>query len=294
MSDMYPTSVANQALDAAGVDVTIGDLEEGTREAQVCLRAYRQCLQQLLRVAHWDFARKTAPLVLLADATGNTLSVGTVVPIPWIYEYEYPIDCMKARYVPWNPVQSTGTPPGNISISTTVPLTTGFSSTAYIGQRVRPARFLVATDFNYPAQQGAVTWEVQGVSPQGRTVILTNVPNAQLVYTSLVLYPSVWDSLFRAAMVSYLAAEIALPLAKDKKLGLALRTQNMAIARQKVTEARVANGNEGWSNSDISVDWMRARNSGYGWRGQGGDGDGPGVLWNSWDSFGSDTGSSAY
>jgi hypothetical protein len=87
-----PASIANQALDAIGRggDIVIGDLTEGTREAKVILRAYSQCLRQLLRSANWDFARKQAPLVLLADQTGQTPNVGTIVSATnWLYEYAY-------------------------------------------------------------------------------------------------------------------------------------------------------------------------------------------------------------
>jgi hypothetical protein len=292
------TDIANQALDAAAVDFTLGDIEEGSRQAQVCLRAYRQCLQQLLRGAMWDFARKLAPLTLLADSSGQTPNVGAQTVPPWRFEYEYPIDCMKARFVPWNPRGVGGAiPAGNIQPpNPQLPLTSGPVSVLPSVQ-LRPARFLVATDFNYPPVAGQITWEVQGVSPQGRTVILTNVENASLVYTALMLYPSVWDSLFRAAMVSYLAAEVALPLAKDKKFGLALRKDNIAILVQKLGQARVANGNEGWATADLAVDWMNVRRTGggYGESYSGGEA-GAGVLGYGWDSCGGwDAGnSSAY
>jgi hypothetical protein len=278
-----PADVANQALDAAGVEHTLGDLQEGTRVAQVTLRAYGQCLRQLLRAANWDFARKTSDMVLLADATGQTANVGSVVPTPWIYEYAYPIDCMKVRLIPWNYGQDPGIPTDNIQIPATIPLTTATGQPPLTGQRLRPARFVVATDPNYPPDPGQITWVVQGESPAGRTVILTNVKNAKVIYTALMLYPSVWDPLFREAMVAYLASQVALPLAKDKRFGMQLRKDNIELAKMKIKEARVVDGNEGFYSSDLSVDWMRARNvsgrdSRYGY----GD-DGPGGYGGGWD-----------
>ena len=74
-----------------------------------------------------------------------------------------------------------------------------------------------------------------------------------------------------------------MPLSKDKKFGLALRSQNIAIAKAKISEARVTNGNESWSSSDIAVDWMRARTSGY--SGRGGDA-GPGMMFGGYDNIG--------
>ncbi len=282
-----PTDIAQLALDSIGSPVTIGDLEEGTREAQVLLRAYWTCLRQLLRAAHWNFARKTAPLVLLADATGNTPNVGTQVPIPWTFEYVYPQDCMKARFVPWNYNSNLGTPQGNIvPPNNQAPLTTA-GQAPLTGARLRPARWVEATDFNYPvsAGPGADTWDTQGVSPQGRTVILTNVKFAQLVYTALLNYPTNWDFLFRAAFVAYLASEVALPLwTKDRKFGLQMRAQQIQIAKEKIQQARTTDGNEGTYAVNLSVDWLAARNAGGGrgnWNQA--DGGGPGILYGGWD-----------
>lgn len=285
-----PTDVANEALDFCGCDIVLGDIEEGTREAQICLRHYRLCLQQLLRGARWNFARKQAPLTLLADGTASTPNVGTIVPYPWIYEYALPIDCMQARFVLWNATSLTpGIPPGNIQIPPTPPIG-GLGQPPLTGWRMMPARFLVANDFNYPPQPGQLTWNVQGVSPAGRTVILTNVQNAVLVYTCLVLYPSLWDPLFRGAMSAYLAAEIALPIwiKKDRKFGMQIQAQQAKIAMEKISQARVSDGNEAMSSSDIPVDWLQARRTGgyggWGDSGWGGDCGGAGVMSYGWDS----------
>src|ERR1700749_4046 len=237
---MTPAGVANQALDAImWPDNRLGDLEEGTAEAQVCLRAYGECLKQLLRAAPWDFARKQAPLTLLADASGNTPLVGTIVPQGWIYEYTYPVDCAKMRFIPANFANlAANIPSSNIEISPVPPIP-GLAQQP-IGMRGRPTRFLVASDFNYPIPAGPQPWDVPGVSPQGRTVILSNVREAQAVYTAQMDYSSVWDSLFRSAFVAYLASEIAGPIwaKKDVKTGMAMRDHQIPIVTMKVKEAR--------------------------------------------------------
>lgn len=285
-----PADIFNQVLDCLGWDMTIGDPEEGSREAQIILRAYRNCLQQLFRGAHWNFSRRQIPLTLLADATGQTPLVGTIVAAPWLYSYQLPNDCAKARFVPWNPQGlAAPIPAGNIQrpVQPNLPQT-------FAGQRIYPARFLVATDYNYIAPQGSITWEVQGVTPVSRTVILTNVQNANLVYTALMLFPSSWDPLFRAAMVAYLASETALPIwtQKDRKFGMALRQQQAQIAMEKIKQARITDGNEGGPTSNsIPTDWIQARytSGGYGsWRGglgMNGNCDGPGVLGYGWDAI---------
>ncbi len=289
-----PEDIANQALDAAGSELTVGDLNEPTRVAQVTMRAYAQCRRQLLRSAHWDFCRKQAPLTMLADATAATPNVGTTVILPWTYEYSYPTDCLKARFVPWNNYnQTSGSPTGNISIGSQ-PLMTGLDQAPTNTTGIRPARFLVATDYNYPVQLDVSSqwWETPGVSPTSQTVVCTNVKLAQLVYSADMPYPNMWDPQFRAAMVAYLAAEIALPIAKDKKFGMQMRNQNIAIAKEKIMQARITDGNEGFYSSDISTDWMRVRAGGagrsnWGW----GEGAGPGVLGYGWDACGFGDGS---
>lgn len=282
-----PTDIANEAMDALGLGPPIGDIEDGTKAAQVCLRGYRTCLAQLLRAAHWQFARKQQPLQLLADATGQTQGVPTYTITPWVYEYAYPNDAVAARFVPHQPGQQSPIPQGNIAIPTT-PITTGVtvsSNTILAGHRLRPSRFLIAQDVNFPPPPGSQWWEVQGLAPGGQTVVLTNVPNAQLVYTALTLYPNLWDPQFRAAMVAYLAQYIALPLHMDKKLAIALRRDQIAIVKQRIEAARISDGNEGWFTTSHMAEWTRVRFSGGPWGGYGwGGGDGPGYEWCGWSS----------
>jgi hypothetical protein len=285
-----PSDVAQEAIDESGTDYLLGDIEDGSGPAQIILRKYQQCLMQLLRGANWNFARTTTQLTLLADATGNTPNVGTIVPVPWIYEYQLPSDCMRLRFIPWNmPWQNPGIPPGNITPpNPSSPIVTGLGNPQLTGQRIRPARFVVANDSNYPPPAGSVSWEIQGVSPSSRTVILTNVANAFAVYTALILYPSLWDSLFRAALVSYLASEIALPLAKDKKFGLTMRAQNIQIFKAKLEQARIRDGDEMTASSNLVVDWMQARWTGGagGWGNTWSDGGGGANPWGGFGSWG--------
>jgi hypothetical protein len=295
MSGYTPTDVANQALDAVIWPVILGDIEDGSDEARICLRAYRQCRMQLLRAAHWNFARNTAPLTLLADATGNSgATYGTLVPNSWfVYEYALPTDCVKVRFIPWNlQSQADLVPAGNIvPPNSGVPPLGGTGTQPLLGQRIVPAKFTVETDFNYPPPTMPPELEFAGISPQGRTVICTNVRNATAVYTVDVVYPTLWDPLFRAALVAYLAAEIAGPIwgKKDPKFGLVLREKQVELVKAKITQARISDGNEGVFSSDIAVDWMRTRNSGGSWRGWGwgggGAGDGPGIYGYGFDSL---------
>ena len=282
MAGYSVVDVANQSLDAMSWPLVLGDIQDGSHEAQVLLRAYSLCRKQLLRAANWSFARKTAPMTLLADASGNTKNVGTRVPNTWfIYEYALPTDCLRPRFVPWNPSsQAQVVPPGNISTPVNVPLTTG-QIAPFVGMQIRAAQFTVEMDFNYPPTPGQDLDSVEGVSPQARTVICTNVRNAELVYTADMLYPNNWDPLFRSAMVAYLGAECCAAIwsKKDPKMGLSIQDRLVQNLKSKVIEARVADGNAGGpEKSDIRVDWMDARRTGGAWNG-GAAGWGSGGGW---------------
>lgn len=260
------TQVANMALDAIGADVQLGNIEEGGRAANVCLRAYSRCRLDLLRAAPWSFARVQQPLVLLADASGNTPNVGTVVPgTSFIYEYALPINCARIRYIPWNPFQVPPTPAGNITpANASSPLTSAQQSPTVLWQPVRPSLYLITNDPNYNTSATAGGLTTPGQSPIGNTVILSNVQNASCVYTLDAQYPSLWDGLFTSAMVAYLASEIALPIwaSKNPKIGIQLRNDQIAIAKNKITEARVADGNASAVTTSHIPDWQRFRATG--------------------------------
>lgn len=283
-----PADIVNRALDAIGrSDMVIGDIEEGTDGAQPALRAYDPALRQLLRAAHWNFARKMVPLVLLADASGQTADVGTQVLPPWVYEYAYPDDCMKARFLPQNYL--------NPNQASSVPQTSAQESQPPygVGMRLTPAPFLVSSDFQYPVNQQSNWQEGVGTSPAGRIVVLTNVQQAQLVYTALMPFPSMWDPLFEQALVDLLSVRLSPALAKDDRSGLAKTKAAEERLRQSLTIARAQSANEGSypQTTDNIPDFIRIRSSGGGLWGtpygqwNAGQYGGPGYLWSGWDSL---------
>lgn len=103
-----PADLINRALDLAGAKFSIGDPEEGTHEAQVALRHYVDTVYLLLQQRDWGFARQAVPLTLLKTAPvggyGATPWTSAYPPIPWIYEYAYPANCIKVRSVRRTPV----------------------------------------------------------------------------------------------------------------------------------------------------------------------------------------------
>lgn len=291
-----PADVVNRSLDAIGCGATLSDpdLAEGTREAEAARRIYGPTLRQLLRAALWNFSRRQATLTLLQDSTGATTagqqaagqppSVGTGTPGmgPWQYEYAWPVDCVRARYLPLRVPPSN--PPG-------VPIMTGLGSTAPLLANI-PARFVITNDA-IPNLAGAITsWDqlpaldrTMGQGLASQTVILTNVQNATLVYTALITFPDQWDPCFQQAMVAALAERLAMVCLDDKKFAIAMRSQQIAVAKAALDAARISDGDEGWNKADIPVDWIRTRASGSCWNAWG-DGGGPGMLYCGWASYG--------
>ena len=261
-----PARVVNEAVDMLGKPgMIIGDITDGTPIAETARRNYGQGLRQLLRTAHWDWARKQASLTLLGDATGNSaLPVIQSVENPWTYCYAWPTDAVQGRWLPWSPLNAQPT------TSTGVPLTTGVS-TGPIYQ-MYPGRFLVGSSDLYPIETGTVPWtqlpdisRTEGLGPVYRKVILTDCPMANFVYTRLGTIIEEWDSLFRQAFVTMLAL-VMLPVAVEDERARAAEYDRLVIRlRNAVADARVANGNE--SSYPQSTDhvpiWLTARSGGW-------------------------------
>lgn len=256
-----PADVCNQALDKLGEpSKIIGDINDGTIVAEAARRNYGRLLRQLLRTAHWNFARKQATLTLLGDATGqSSLPVITSVEPPWTYAYAWPIDGVQGRWMPYQTVAPPGTP-----------LTTGIGTLPQIP--MIPGRFLVSSSALYPIEIGVQPWtnqpdlqRTEGLGPINRKVILTDICQANFVYTRLVTVIEEWDDLFREAMVTLMALALAPTAVEDPKERLAQRNLLIPIVKNIIADARVANGNEaGMSQSvDHTPRWISAR-GGYG------------------------------
>jgi hypothetical protein len=236
------TAVCNRALAAIGTRSTITSMAEASQEARNCLMLYTPTRDMLLRSAHWNFARKTAQLTLLKAAPGTpeftdpTVSA-TWIPSypspPWLYEYAYPADCLKARFIVPSIITGWIGP---------VPITTAPIGGSPLANYTGPyARFLIGT-----SQDGA---------GNQRTVVLTNQAQAILVYTGGIENPDLWDPQFQEAVVAALASRLVMPLSGDK----AQKKLQEQIAMGYVNSARVTDGNEGPQTTNTTPDWILAR-----------------------------------
>ena len=277
----------------------IGNFNDGTAASEGARRIYGPTLRQLLRTAHWAFARGKGPLQLLADATGNTLApngqpLSTAVERPWRYAYAWPVDGVAARWMPHHWGDIGGTPPGNVAIPAPPPPGVGPSGPGFFNfWREMPARFLVSTSDQFPVTLGnsppPEINAVEGVGAIIRRIVLTDVFEAHLVYTKLLLEPELWDENFAQCMVAVLAQRMAMSLIADKKFAIQVRNAQIAIAKDMIREARVASANESGFPQSVAhtPDYLTARMAGGYAGGRGGLAIGDaGVLWYGWAAIG--------
>ena len=228
------TDICNQALLSIGAQAQVSRINpsDGSTEGDACSIFYTPKIQALHRVAHWNFARKQANLTQLKAAVINGVISTNPPPIPWLYEYAYPEDCLKVRYI---------MPYLNPADSFPVPLTTGIASYPIL-QNTGAVPFVVGTDLD----------------ANGSTirVILTNAPQAMLVYTAdYSQNPDLWDAHFQSAASTYLASWLVNALARNRDLW----RDQMALVKDVVDAARVSDGNETFVSQNREASWITAR-----------------------------------
>jgi hypothetical protein len=239
-----PTSaddIINEALSELGV-VQIGDVWEGSRAAESGRRIYDTLLRGLHESTDWNFARRQRQIDLRGDAAGQ-YSNNINVPMPWRFMYEWPNDCVHAWAV-------LGTDAAGFDASGTPIVSSMWWH--------HPAPFLI-TNASL-VNDVASDWHlVEGHSPESTRVIATDQLGASLVYTGIVQYPDTWPPLFRRAMVSALAARLALAAIEDKGAARAIRGDQLAIAKEALIAAQVRDANQGPNVFQHTPDWIRVR-----------------------------------
>lgn len=82
-------TIGNMALDFAGSDEIIEGFNENSVAASLLTRWYEPARQMALEAYNWGFARIHLRLALSGDDA----------PTNWNYRYQYPANCLKARYI---------------------------------------------------------------------------------------------------------------------------------------------------------------------------------------------------
>lgn len=193
-----PADVINASLVRIGFKLRIGSLYDGSMAAKRALDIYAQTRDEMLRQNDWQFAERNLQLTLLkqAPSTGYALGWTTAYPpLPWIFEYEWPNDCLKVR-----------------SLKTAPAFVPNFDP--------QPNIFGLENDNSY--------------TPPAK-VILCNVPSAILVYTGQVTDPTTWEADFTEALCAALGRRLAPVLVglDAAKLGAADEQQTMNVAEME-------------------------------------------------------------
>lgn len=174
LSVQNPADMVNLALVRIGHEQTIGNLYDGSREALLAINIYSQTRDEMLRNGDWGFAERNVSMTLLkqAPAGGYVPPLqwsSTYPPLPWIYEYQYPNDCLEVR-------------------------------------AVRPQAIFIP-EFDPQPHVFAVENDNALFPPQ--KVILCNVPSAILVYTGRITDPQTWEPAFIEAFAAALGERLA-------------------------------------------------------------------------------------
>ena len=149
--------IVNRALQVIGTRTTVTAAELANQTSNEAIQAnliLTQYRDQLLRMAPWDCSLNYANLTYITSVPGTPENTSPVTTLwqkgqpapPWAYEYQYPVDCLRACFI--IPANQTGY--AGIPITTAV---TGGASAFWNGQ---PVKFKVAIDQFYPVTAAAV------------------------------------------------------------------------------------------------------------------------------------------
>lgn len=152
------TDIANRALQAIGTRTTVSDAElvaGSTNEAIQINLSLALIRDRLLRMAPWNSALRTANLVYITSSPGTPENTSPFTTLwqpgqpspPWAYEYQYPVDCLRACWI--IPATQSGFAGG-------VPITTAVTGGAASFWQGPPIRFKVQSDTFRPVTAAAV------------------------------------------------------------------------------------------------------------------------------------------
>jgi hypothetical protein len=148
------TDVINLALQAIGTQTTVTSRSEQSNEAVQANLVMDKLRDDLLRMAPWDCGFNFANLVYITSTPGTpeNTSAGTTLwqkgqpAPPWAYEYQYPVNCLRACWVvPASQASVTGTP--------IFPVNTGVNPGFWQGPAVK---FKIGIDQFYPVTAATV------------------------------------------------------------------------------------------------------------------------------------------
>lgn len=167
------TDICNRALQQLGTRTTVTDAElaaNSTNEAIQFNLIYENSRDDLSRMAPWNCVFNYANLTYITSSPGTPENTSAATTLwekgqpapPWAYEYQYPVDCLRACFI--IPGNQTGFSGG-------VPITTAVTGGAPSFWQGPPVRFKVSTDQFYVVSAAVVVSGGTGYAVGDRIVI---------------------------------------------------------------------------------------------------------------------------
>lgn len=240
---MSEVTICNLALSYLGDTATVASISppDSSVQAQLCSRFYWVARNALLEMAAWGFATQRAQLALLWDtqAEGWMPPVGWV-PQTWRFGYALPSDVINALAV--------------------LPACSPDDYEAWFGPIEND--FFPSYPQGYMPVPGAplITPQPFAVETQsdGSQIVLTNVCEAVLRYTTLVEDTTKFSPLFTLALSHLLASMLAGPLIKGDA-GAAAATRELEIFNAFKGQASASDANRRKTHVEPAVSWIRGR-----------------------------------
>lgn len=195
-----PADAVNAALIRIGHKLTVGSLYDGSDAANAAVNIYGQTRDQLLRDGDWSFARRDVAI----SATKQAPSTGYFPPAAWdpatnpplgfLFQYSWPLDCLKVRAIRSAPLFAWNFDPQPIVFSTPNDNT---------------------------------------LAPPAKVIACNVGPDAVLTYCGQVTDPTQWEATFTETLIAELARRLAVALANmdAAKLEAADEQAEAAIAK---------------------------------------------------------------
>lgn len=241
---MSEVTICNLALSHLGDTANITSIRppDNSQQAQLCAQFYDVARNALLEMASWGFATRRVALAELTPTVQDGFyfdSSGNVVG-PWQYMYAVPSGVInvlavqppdapndyEAQLWPMPPDQMPPYPQGYVPVPGAVELV--------------PQPFVMETRVD------------------GSQVVLTNVCNAVMRFTTLVTDTTKFSPLFTLALSHLLASMLAGPILKGDAGEAAAVTQTQMFTALK-GQATASDANQRKTHVEPAVSWMRGR-----------------------------------
>jgi len=238
---MSEVTICNLALGHLGDTATVASIKppDNSVQAQLCARFYPIARNALLEMSTWGFATRRVKLALVANPTLAIAQGVDAAAIRGTWKYAYAL------------------PNAMINAIAVIPAEASDDYQASWGQN--------GDGFPYPLAEPAEAARTKMPQPyaietqvDGSQIILTNVCNAVLRYTTLVDDTTKFSPLFTLALSWLLASMLAGPILKGDA-GAAAGTRCLQMFKGFEGMAESSDANQHQVNVQASPSWIRGR-----------------------------------